>query len=393
MEPMAAHEKVLVDGAFREDKIHGALPCTTCHGGNPEAPDFEKAHKGICRDPTARDAKRVCGACHKEITAHAATSLHMTLRPYQLAMEQRATESPDVQVHLATAREASCQSCHATCGQCHVSRPDSVAGGLLAGHVFKKQPPTRQVCTACHGSRVEKEYFGENEGGHPDVHRMKRMECLNCHTGAEMHGTGKRFDHRYSVDNGPKCAQCHGAIYEATAPNSTTHRDHKDKASCYVCHAQDYKNCASCHVGKDAAGQPFFKTAKTWMEFKIGKNPARTPLHPEKYVVLRHVPVSHDTFAYYAPNALGRFDSLPTWKPATPHNVVRKTPQNSTCNNCHGNSKLFLLQDDVDKSERRANSGVIVQPSEVPAVRNDSRTGDAKGAEGPRTLNARSGGG
>ena len=64
MEPMAPHEKVFVDTAFFEDENHGDLDCVECHGGNPEAPDWETAHKGVVKDPTYPDASKVCGACH-----------------------------------------------------------------------------------------------------------------------------------------------------------------------------------------------------------------------------------------------------------------------------------------------------------------------------------------
>ena len=60
------------------------------------------------------------------------------------------------------------------------------------------------------------------------------------------------------------------------------------------------------------------------------------------------------------------FDALPTWKYATPHNIQRNTPQNQECNNCHGQTDLFLTADDVDPDELEANKDVIV--TEIPAA-------------------------
>ena len=366
---MAPHERVFVDGAFLEDENHGSMECVECHGGDPEAPDHEAAHREVVRDPSHPDASETCGACHEEIAAQGATSLHTTLAPYRLITEARADEAPAVREGLARARGAHCDSCHSSCGQCHVSRPASVAGGLLEGHVFKKKPPMRPVCTACHGSRIQKEFLGENEGVRPDVHRQKRMSCEGCHSGAEMHGTGQAYRNRYQVENAPTCQGCHEEIFAAGAPNAETHTTHQGAATCQVCHAQPYKNCAACHVGKDAAGRAYFKTAPSWLDLKIGRNPNATPERPEKFVVVRHVPVDRETFAFYVQDALTRFDALPTWKFATPHNIQRRTPQNEACNNCHGNAKLFLRSEDVDAQERNANRDVIVPTTSIPPPR------------------------
>ena len=40
-------------------------------------------------------------------------------------------------------------------------------------------------------------------------------------------------------------------------------------------------------------------------------------------MVLRHVPIDPDNFAFYGKDVLANFDALPTWKYATPHNIQR----------------------------------------------------------------------
>jgi hypothetical protein len=80
--------------------------------------------------------------------------------------------------------------------------------------------------------------------------------------------------------------------------------------------------------------------------------------------LLRHVPVTRDTFGYYGDDLLPNFDGVPTWKYATPHNIQQVTTQNSECANCHGNADLFLTADDVLPEECEANKTVIVP--EVP---------------------------
>jgi thiosulfate/3-mercaptopyruvate sulfurtransferase len=225
------------------------------------------------------------------------------------------------------------------------------------------------VCLACHGSRIEKEYFGKNKGIPPDIHKQKYFKCGKCHKAEEMHGDGKAYANRYEVENGPECEDCHQDIYKAESPNAKSHWVHKDQVGCHVCHSMPYKNCYACHVGKDKNGLKYFKTAPSVMTFKIGLNPLRSEKRPEKFVVVRHIPVDRGTFDYYVKNGLSDFDNLPTWKMATPHNIRRKTPQNETCNACHGNKQLFLQRADVRPEYANANKRVVVPPEMVPAKR------------------------
>jgi thiosulfate/3-mercaptopyruvate sulfurtransferase len=366
VEPLAPHERIFVDSDITEDENHGDIPCNKCHGGDPNDPNWKTAHKGVVKDPTYPDPERACGECHEEITRHYKKSLHVTLKPFRLITFKRSGKAGGTLRKINTAYKNHCAGCHSSCGQCHISRPNSVHGGLLEGHLFQKKPPMKLVCTACHGSRIGKEFFGENRGMKPDIHHQKYMKCHKCHTGAEMHGDGKDYPHRYAVENGPKCVNCHKKIYEKGADNAKIHNTHRDKASCYVCHSQPYKNCSSCHVSLGKNRKPKFKTDPSWMTFKIGLNPLKSTKRPEKFVTLRHITVSPTTYKYYGVKKLKNFDALPTWKMATPHNIRRKTEQNSSCNSCHGNSSLFLLEKDVKKSEVKANRKVIVPVKKVP---------------------------
>ena len=254
-----------------------------------------------------------------------------------------------------------CQDCHSSCGQCHVSRPTSVGGGLLAGHDFKELPPMNLTCTGCHGSRIQDEYKGKNEGVRGDVHWIKGgMPCFSCHTEDEMHGTLGEFNHRYDGPPTPGCTDegCHADV--APGDGVGLHTDfHLEAMSCQVCHSTTYKNCYGCHVAQED-GVAFFKTDPLEMTFKIGLNPRQGPERPWKYVPLRHVPIARDSFEYYGQDLLPNYDALPTWKYATPHNIQRNAPQTETCDACHGNPEFFLTADDVLPDELEANKGVIV---------------------------------
>jgi thiosulfate/3-mercaptopyruvate sulfurtransferase len=160
---------------------------------------------------------------------------------------------------------------------------------------------------------------------------------------------------------------------------------HIDTMDCQVCHAQPYKNCFECHTDLTETGVPFYSISDHapdgnhdhLMTFRAGKNP-KHPSVPaaKKYAVLRHVPVDPDVFTYTGnraqPGLLPAMVALPTWKYATPHNIVRVTPIQSSCANCHGQDYTkFWLTDPVvnaegwvspanEANEQTANSGLVI---------------------------------
>jgi hypothetical protein len=101
------------------------------------------------------------------------------------------------------------------------------------------------------------------------------------------------------------------------------------------------------------------------MTFLIGRNPIQSEDRPYKYVPVRHVPSSPDSYEFYGEDLLTNFDALPTWVYSTPHNIQRNTPQTESCESCHENAALFLTADKVNESELQANDSVIVKA--VPA--------------------------
>ena len=138
---MEPYEKIYVAKAFL-DSDHGQIACVDCHGGNPQDPNWQTAHRGLIKDPTFPDPEGACGECHPDISAAAPASLHYTIAPIGNAIARRMGPADQkVQAAMETARERHCSQCHASCGQCHVSRPNYVSGGFLAQHQFRKTPP------------------------------------------------------------------------------------------------------------------------------------------------------------------------------------------------------------------------------------------------------------
>ena len=257
--------------------------------------------------------------------------------------------------------EQSCNKCHATCGQCHVSRPEAVHGGFIDSHIFNRTPDMINQCTACHGSRIGEEYRGSHSeeipGYKSDVHYRKSFsmggrQCMNCHTKIEMHTASA--DYRYAVTEMPRCEDCHSGAAFDTA--NAYHDQHLGKLSCHVCHAQDYKGCNTCHVSSGRI------TGSSYLEFKIGKNPLPDERSYE-YATLRHIPISPDTYEGWGGDT-PNFNILPTWKYTTPHNIDRWTSRTypdtiggqtcgSVANTCHTSTATvegFFLRE-VDLTE------------------------------------------
>ncbi|NLE52388.1 MAG: hypothetical protein GX613_13385 [Chloroflexi bacterium] len=367
MPPVEAWAKVWIDGEAYQTDVHAYIACTDCHAGQSvidgePVTDMEQAHEGMILDPAA-DPAHGCESCHPNVAPHAADSLHYDLAGYDTALYERTV--PENHPIIEEMQTYHCNDCHATCGDCHISQPDSVGGGLLEGHTFVRTPPMSRTCTACHGSRVKNEYYGLNEGYPGDVHlRQGRLACTDCHTGAELHGQDGLSDavHRYAGEQAPTCESCHE---DQIGPDSgiPEHEIHgTELLSCQTCHSVAYTNCTNCHVDRSADDVPFYTVESHDMGFFIGQNAIRNNERPYKYVPVRHVPVDPNSFDYYGEDLLVNFLNRPTWTYATPHNIQRNTPQTESCLSCHENDDVFLTPDKVVDFERGgANWDVIVE--------------------------------
>lgn len=377
MAPLEPWEKAIVDFDAFSQTTHGEQSCTDCHEG-VQSPEKDIAHEGLISSPSAQPEK-YCGECHQEQTETYPFALHSTQEGYWNAINTRST--PDDHPALEEMFDNHCASCHTTCGECHVSQPKNVGGGLFSGHVFEKTPPMTRSCTACHGSRVGNEFLGKNEGFPADVHfRQERMNCVKCHDGNELHGSATNAEsadnHRYGDTEAPKCVDCHPTIALGGDDNAM-HQSHGDSLSCQVCHSITYTSCDGCHVAiSEKSGNPFFKTEATYQTFLIGRNPNPTEERPYSFVPVRHVPVAPTSYQFYGENLLSNFNTLPTWVYATPHNIQRNTPQNASCEPCHaGDGSIFLTADKVRDNELDANASVIVSnmPPSLDVIRNAPR--------------------
>lgn len=326
------------------------------------------AHEGMVHDPSM-NAEDACGLCHNDIVTRFASSLHKNFHGYETLFEERTGLDLEDHPELEEEFVGECGNCHTTCGQCHVSRPNSVRGGLVRGHRFLSVPNQTDQCTACHGSRVGEEYTGSRDGYRADVHYLQAgMNCMGCHSGHELHGDGVEYTTRYEMPDMPRCENCHGDV--ATA--NSYHNTHWNQLQCQVCHSQDYKNCNRCHVGGTGLREP------SYLAFKMGRNPIAENRDYE-YVVLRHIPIAEDTYEPWGHADLSDFSNLPTWKYASPHNIQRWTTRTDTtgglsCSEtCHQTPNdpegWFLRETDLEsmtEAEQEANRPYIVPDSPPP---------------------------
>ena len=319
---------------------------------------MEAAHEGMVESP-GDIADQTCAQCHPAITEASMNSLHMTLTSYDELLYERTL--PEDHPVIEEAQTYHCNSCHASCGDCHVSQPSSNGGGLLEGHVFVEEPSMSRNCTACHGSRVKDEYYGAHEGIASDVHFRARMSCADCHTADEMHGIGKEgATHRYDGEPDPSCESCHEDQI-GVGSGILQHEVHGTEImSCQTCHSTTYTNCTNCHLERSVDGDiPYYTVESHDLDFAIGYNAIRSNDRPYMYNPVRHVPVDIESFSFYGV-VMDNFDAVPTWKYATPHNIQRITPQTESCLSCHENDDVFLTTDKVVPEELAANATVIV---------------------------------
>lgn len=349
----APWQRVFVDLAFVTDDVHSQPGCTTCHGGTAGTLDMATAH-GNLTTPSAAQLDKMCGSCHVGLVQSARTSSHRMLPSFVQALKARGADftMPET-VH---AFNGQCAQCHATCADCHISRPAILGGGLTSGHLMSNGVAQEQTCAGCHNATVAAESTGAHEGIPGDVHSAAGMSCTDCHSVETFHQSQRAA----SQSQGVACVDCHQADVKLGGAN-VQHTVHVNTVQCQVCHsAGAYTSCATCHAGENAKGAPIATSDPARLTFKIGRNPAPDEESPWNYVLVRQTAADPDMWAFYGENLLPDFADVPTWHTTTPHNMQKITPQNAACNNCHGQRDLFLTEADLTPETLEANRDVIV---------------------------------
>lgn len=343
------YKAYLVNPKIINTDPHFADGCASCHRGDEKAASREKAHIGLVKKPSSD--LTVCGQCHDKIVKTYKDSLHFTTEGFRNGVSGRFS-SKEKKIFNDKVFERSCRSCHASCGDCHVSSPKigGISTGLLKGHEFVPKDDGK-TCATCHGGRVYPEFTGDF-GGQADVHYQKGMTCLNCHNKAELHGTGTLYASKTDVREKPSCANCHKPGSEQTDKARSSHVQHKDRVSCYACHSGgSYTNCYDCHIGKGATPKP---------GFYLGRNPK----DKKTVTTLRLVPAVRDTFLS-AGISQENYDALPNYWAAPTHNIKKRTDRTRSCEVCHKDKQHFLTKEMLIPGGSKANNLLIYDPKPI----------------------------
>lgn len=339
------YKAFLVDKDIIKKDIHFSEGCAFCHKGDPKAWNRKNAHKGMIPRPSKDLA--ICDNCHGDITKNFKTSMHYTTIGQRSGVIGRFSDE-EIKVFDKKVFETSCRSCHASCGDCHVSSPPigGVKIGLIKGHRFVKRNEGK-TCALCHGGRVYPEFTGEY-GGSADIHYQKGMLCVDCHKKEELHGDGTLYKSMKDIKNKPKCTNCHKVGEKDSERSKAPHRTHKDKLSCYACHAgSPYRNCYNCHIGKGAESKP---------GFYLGINPR----DKKTVTTLRLIPTVRETFKQ-AGIEMKNYDRLPNYWDTASHNIRKRTDRTRSCDVCHKERRDYLSIDKLIKNGSKANMELIIQ--------------------------------
>jgi hypothetical protein len=342
--PKTYHKHYLIDKNILDKDPHFSNGCSSCHKGDEKSIDQEKAHMGIIKKPSA-DLK-ICSDCHGDITKAYQSAPHYTAQEMFNKVAKRFSKKEE-KIFAETVFAKSCKSCHASCGDCHVSSPskDGISNGLIRGHSFVKRDEGK-TCAVCHGGRIYPEYTGKHNTS-PDVHFQKGMTCIDCHKKNHIHGgpDGARKNEKM-VQNKPKCSDCHKLGREAKITAKLAHTRHEGSVSCYGCHSQgEYNNCYNCHTGKGATSK---------LGFILGLNPG----DKKTLTTLRAIPVTRDTFLS-AGIKMENFDEVPDYRATSVHNIQKSTERTRSCDTCHVKRKGFLSKESLIKNGSKTNESLI----------------------------------
>jgi len=343
------YKRFLVDKKLIGKDRHFAMGCQFCHKGNQAGKDKEAAHTGLVKRPS--DNMQTCRICHKQIADFYEKSLHYTTIGQRHGVMKRFSAS-ELKQFDAKVFEQSCRSCHASCGDCHVKSPTigGVSAGFIQGHKFVKRDEEK-TCAFCHGGGVYAEFTGKYEG-QPDVHYQKGKKCFDCHKKDELHGDGNSYLSKNDVKNRPSCKNCHQLGKEKKLTAKLSHEKHKDKVSCYGCHAsENYRNCYDCHMEKGSHSKP---------GFLLGLSPR----DKKKLTTLRVIPTVRNTFEKVGIK-MEQYDALPNYHAAPIHNIKKRTERTRTCDTCHVDRSGFLTKEQLIPDGSQMNEKLIMTPKPI----------------------------
>ncbi len=305
-----------------------ALSCTKCHRGNPDAQDESEAHRNLIKDPgDLRTVEHTCGKCHPEPVRRVKISpmalATRMINHVRFAFGGQSSPAPICAAvpvdqlkevpHPSRSSNLGDDLLRRSCLRCHLHTKGSTRWGETRGkgcsacHYLCHNGPEKQSCRhmivrstgmtsclKCHnanhvgsdfvglfekdfgrgfvspfekGRAPQRIYGAEQHRLVPDVHYQRGMQCIDCHTIDQIHGSGEPIKSSTgSVQI--SCEGCHvrgdhpavleepdgtrtllkGSVRRIPAwdPKKIPHSvaEHQAKVRCSACHAawsfQDY---------------------------------------------------------------------------------------------------------------------------------------------------------
>lgn len=225
-------------------RSHGAVPCSRCHGGQPEASQQEAAHRHLLAKPgTPETLAASCGSCHPKQVAAVPQSPMYTGQGIVSTTRRLLGDSAGAGGFATLGHSLPDQLLRKQCAACHLgsdraarqgSAPGMVRrGGCLGCHLQPDEPATHpqlnarvgdEHCLGCHSrsgrmalsyaglAEIEERQAAGEETGYladgrlvarrqDDVHHRAGMACIDCHTRAGLMGATQGVDIR--------CEDCH----------------------------------------------------------------------------------------------------------------------------------------------------------------------------------------
>jgi hypothetical protein len=201
-------------------------------------------------------------------------------------------------------QDLDCKNCHVTsCDACHKTTVDNKPA--YSRTIARNQ----DTCLRCH-KRLATIFQIDKNNNQQNVHAVKGMECMECHTAREMHGDGIEYKSMRQPDaRDVHCGKCH-----QTAKPSISHKVHRDKLDCNACHVRHVVSCTNCHIETSIKeGKRVSIPVSGWV-FLINYNGKVTSGNMQTFVA-----PGSKTFLIFAPQ--------------NSHSVMK---EGRKCDDCHG---------------------------------------------------------
>lgn len=234
-----------VDPDAYRASVHADLSCTDCHADIERLPHRERV------DPVD------CSACHAEVAAVYAKSLHVVNRRRTGGLDSpRCSDCHGAHAIPKSSVSTSpvyFRNLAATCTRCHGSKEVTARAGIAmprAAEMYERSIHNRAIvdkglnksatCVDCHGSHDLKDRFDPSS---PIFRRNVPETCGKCHYGVltifrdSVHGVA----FYRGVPDAPGCTDCHGEheIRQADDPRSRVSFMAVSKTTCPSCHAAE----------------------------------------------------------------------------------------------------------------------------------------------------------